>query len=100
MSFPEYRLILSPKAQQDVEDILQYTGEKWGESQVPIYHNKLNRALESILADPSSGQITGDLSESHLVYPVGSHVIVYRLQANVIGVVRILHKRMSLPLHV
>jgi plasmid stabilization system protein ParE len=27
------RLILSPKAQQDVENILHYTGEQWGEKQ-------------------------------------------------------------------
>ena len=27
------RPILSPKAQQDVENILHYTGEQWGEKQ-------------------------------------------------------------------
>ena len=97
---PEYRLILSPKAQQDVENILRYTGEQWGERQVATYNDKLTGALEALLANPASGHLTVELPETHRVYPVGSHVIVYRVQNGVIGVLRILHKRMSVPLHV
>jgi toxin ParE1/3/4 len=97
---PEFRLVLSPKAQQDIENILRYTGEQWGEKQIPIYRDKLTGALEALLGNPASGHTTGELPETHRLYPVGSHVIVYRVQADVIGVIRILHKRMSLPLHV
>jgi toxin ParE1/3/4 len=100
MSSPEYRLILSSKAKQDVESILQYTGEQWGEKQTAIYFEKLTGALEAVLHNPASGHASADLHETHRVYPVGSHVIVYRVQADVIGIARILHKRMSLSLHV
>lgn len=65
-----------------------------------IYRDKLTAALESILGNPASGHASTELPETHCVYPVGSHVIVYRVQADVIGVIRILHKRMSLPLNV
>ena len=37
---------------------------------------------------------------THLAYLVGSHVIVFRERAGGIGVVRILHQRMSLGRHV
>jgi toxin ParE1/3/4 len=100
MSSPEYQLILSPRAQQDIENILRYTGEQWGEKQIEIYRDKLTGALETISGNPASGHASIDLPETHRVYPVGSHVIVYRVQADVIGVIRILHKRMSLPLNV
>ena len=64
MSSPEYRLILSPKAQQDVENILRYTGEQWGEKQIEIYpyhkhevpyeHNELKfRLITEALLDRS-----------------------------------------------
>jgi toxin ParE1/3/4 len=96
----EYRLILSPKAQQDIENILRYTGEQWGEKQIPIYHDKLTGALEALLANPASGHTIAELPETHRLYPVCSHVVVYRVQADVIGIVRILHKRMSIQLHV
>jgi toxin ParE1/3/4 len=100
MSSPEYRLILSPKAQQDIENILRYTGEQWGEKQIEIYRDKLTGALETILGNPASGHGSTELPETHHVYPVGSHVIVYRVQADVIGVIGILHKRMSLSRNV
>ena len=41
-----------------------------------------------------------DLPATHLAYLVGSHVIVYRVGADSLGVVRILHQRMSLARHV
>jgi toxin ParE1/3/4 len=99
-SSPEYRLVLSPKAQQDIENILRYTGEQWGEKQIPIYREKLTGSLEALLGNPASGHASAELPETHRLCPVGSHVIVYRVRADVIGVIRILHKRMSLPLHV
>ena len=99
-SLPEYRLILSPRAEQDIENILRYTGEQWGENQIPTYRDKLIGALETVLTIPNSGHTTAELPETHRLFPVGSHVIVYRVQENVVGVIRILHKRMSIPLHV
>jgi toxin ParE1/3/4 len=85
---PEYRLILSPKAQQDVENILRYTGEQWGEKQISIYRDRLTGALETIPGNPASGHLNAELPETHRVYPVGSHVIVYRIQADVVGAAR------------
>jgi plasmid stabilization system protein ParE len=71
-----------------------------GERQVEVYRDKLTGALEALLGNPGSGHTTAELPETHRVYPVASHVIVYRVQNGVIGVLRILHKRMSIPLHV
>jgi plasmid stabilization system protein ParE len=34
MSSPKYRLVLSPKAEHGIENILRYTGETWGEKQL------------------------------------------------------------------
>ena len=93
-------LKLSPKARQDFIDILRYTGETWGEGQLHIYRDKLNDALQAISRSPQSGHRRDDLPTSHLAYLVGSHVIIYRLGADSIGVVRILHQRMSPGRHV
>jgi len=99
-SSPEYRLVLSPKAEQDIENILRYTGEEWGEKQIAIYRDKLAGALEALLANPARGHASAELPETHRIYPVGSHVIVYRVRADIIGIIRILHNRMSLTLNV
>ena len=93
-------LRLSPKARQDFIDILRYTGETWGEGQLHIYRDKLNDALQAIGHNPQLGHRRDDLPPTHLAYLVGSHVIVYRPLGDAIGIVRILHQRMSLGRHV
>lgn len=102
MSSPERqrRVILSPKARQDFIDILRYTGETWGKGQLHIYRDKINDALQAIGQKPESGHQRDDLPATHLAYSVGSHVIVYRTGTHSVGVVRILHQRMSLARHV
>jgi toxin ParE1/3/4 len=91
---------LSPKARQDFIDILRYTGETWGEKQLQAYRVKMDEALQSISQNPSFGHSRDDLPATFLAYLVGSHVIVYRVMDNAIGIARILHQRMSLVKHV
>ena len=76
------------------------TGETWGEAQLLIYRDKIDEALRAIGRNPNIGHRRNDLPATHLAYLVGSHVIVFRERANGIGVVRILHQRMSLGRHV
>lgn len=93
-------LKLSPKARQDIVDILRFTGETWGQNQLLIYRDKINDVLEAISHTPELGHGRNDLPSTHLAYLVGSHIIVYRISAGSIGIVRILHQRMSIAKHV
>lgn len=90
---------LAPKARQDFIDILRYTGETFGVGQLLIYRDKINDALQAIGQNPQLGHGRSDLPSTHLAYLVGSHVIIYRIGADSLGVVRILHQRMSLARH-
>ena len=93
-------LKLAPKARQDFIDILRYTGETWTPAQLMIYRDKINDALQAISQNPQLGHRRSDLPATHLACLVGSHVIVYRVGADSLGVVRILHQRMSMARHV
>lgn len=100
MSFHKpLQLKLSPNSRQDFIDILRYTGETWGQAQLLAYRDKINDALQAISQNPQLGHERSDLPAKHLAYLVGSHVIVYRVDADSLGVVRILHQRMSLARH-
>ena len=97
-------LKLSRKAEQDIVDILAYTAKTWGEPQFEIYLEKIEKALAAIGENFELGHPRSDLPSTHLAYLVGSHVIVYRAlpnnaHAESIGIVRILHQRMSVPRH-
>lgn len=100
MSSPELRRVsLSPKARQDFIDILRYTGENWGEHQLLAYRDKLSDALQAIARNPEVGHHREDLPSTHRAYLVGSHVIVYRIRADGVAAVRILHQRICLSKH-
>jgi toxin ParE1/3/4 len=92
-------LKLSPRARQDFIDILRFTGETWGQNQLLTYRDKINDALQAIGHNPQLGHRRDDLPGTHWAYLVGAHIIVYRSDTDSIGVVRILHQRMSLAMH-
>lgn len=102
MSSPEHtrKVVLSPRARQDFIDILRYTGETWGKAQLQVYRDKLNEAIQLIARNPGTGRASTELPDSHRLYFVGSHVIVFRHQEATIGIVRVLHQRMSISCHV
>ncbi len=52
MSKGELSLLLSPQAEDDFADILQYTLEAWGENQVYVYRSVLDKALTTIQQNP------------------------------------------------
>lgn len=95
MSAPDFLLRLSKPAQRDFRDILSYTLQTWGDRQCLEYRRKIDTALQAIAAHP----YTGHHQHEFMVYPVGRHSIYYRVQANVIYVIRILHCRMDAPRH-
>jgi len=100
MFFHKSSLTLSPEAQKDFTSILRYTGERWGHAQLLVYRNKLNDALMRLVENPQVGHQSMELPDTHRLYFVGSHVIVYRLQQDSTEIIRILHQRMSITRHV
>ena len=97
MSSRSLAVRLSRKARQDFIDILRYTGETWGPIQLEVYRDKIDDALQAVGRNPEIGHKRADIPPTHRAYLVGTHVIVYRIEDQGIGVVRILHQRMSLP---
>jgi toxin ParE1/3/4 len=100
MCSPKLRFELSPIAQQDFIDILRHTGKTWGRNQLIEYRNKLKESFDLISQHPDIGHQRDELPETHRVYFVGSHVIIYRTPGKLISVIRILHRRMSLTKNV
>jgi toxin ParE1/3/4 len=99
MSPHDLPLILSPRAEDDFADILQYTIETWGEAQAFAYRDILDKALLTIQEHPQIGHGRPELSAAHRIFPAGSHIFVYRVTELAILVSRILHERMDLGTH-
>ena len=93
------RFIVSPRAEADIDDIWNYTIEHWGEQQAEIYLRLIKAAVEAVATDPKVGRTCDDVRPGYRRYPVGSHVLFYRVTATAVVVVRILHRRMDVERH-
>jgi toxin ParE1/3/4 len=92
----EFRL--TPLAERDLEDIWYFTVETWSQEQAEKYHADMLRAFRELAFGRVGGRDV-DLRRGYLKYPVGSHFVFYRIRPFGIEVVRILHKRMDVSLH-
>lgn len=94
------RYLLSPAAQADLEQIWDYTHDRWGVDQAEDYLRELQRAINRIAANPWIGRACDEIRPGYRKLAAGSHTLFYRVTAeDVIDVVRILHQRMDVDRH-
>jgi toxin ParE1/3/4 len=90
---------LTPAAQRDLSDIWDFTQEHWDGVQAETYISELRAAVERIAEDPDRGRACDDIREGYRRYRIGSHLIFYRVAADGVDVIRILHQRMDPSRH-
>lgn len=96
MSRHSLQLVLAEQAIADLEDILQYTLETWGEAQVTAYASILDKALSRICENPHIGKKRPELSNKHRSIPAGQHTIFYAATDHAVYVSRIMHGKMDI----
>jgi toxin ParE1/3/4 len=94
------RYVLSPAARADLEQIWDYTRDRWGVDQAETYAHEIQRAIERVVDNPEIGRACDEVRPGYRKHGVGSHTLYYRiLRVDVIDVVRILHQRMDIDQH-
>ena len=90
--------VVSPRAEADIDGIWDYTAEQWGPDRADRYVRDIWQAIERVAADPRRGRPIA-IRSGYRKYSVGAHVIFFRLLADGIDVVRVLHQRMDFERH-
>src|SRR5262245_7987355 len=90
---------LKPAARRDYRAILAYTSKTWGTTQRDTYRAAINRAFETLDANPEIGRARDGISPGLRSYVVEQHVIYYRITVGGVTVVRILHGKMDAARH-
>lgn len=95
------KLHLSPAAAEDIENILRYTFDTWGEKQFELYHTILQQTFNSILADPEGpfSKSRDELFPSSRSIRAGHQVVFFRLRKKNIEIIRIFHEKMDFLRH-
>lgn len=94
---PEYEIILSNEALDDLSSIQQYTYETYGENQLYKYENKLLNTFQLLKENPEMGRVHNKkFDESLRAIVIEQHTVFYRIREKIIWIVRILHQRLDL----
>ncbi len=89
-----YEVVKSPLAKSDLKDIWHYSFNKWDEDQADKYLLQLDAGMEGLTSNPNIGKSREKVREGYRSTQINRHVIYYRLEGNIIDIVRVLHERM------
>ncbi|MER3437281.1 MAG: plasmid stabilization protein ParE [Chloroflexota bacterium] len=95
MSARNLPVILTPQARRDLSDIELYTAQQWGNQQRRASMAKLEKALQDLAEFPHLGRSRDELGAGLRSYPIGEHVIYYRVDPGKLTVLRVLHRTMD-----
>ncbi len=90
---------LTNAAKRNLEDIWLYTFAEWGEAQADKYLGHIQACLQQLLENPAIGKARTDIKMGYRALQVQQHIIFYRLDAEFIDIIDILHKRMDARQH-
>ena len=92
-----FKIIFRQEAIDDLNDIWDYTYEKWAEKQADKYYATIKLACKGIGDDPNVGREYYNIVSGLLGLKSGKHIIFYdRPSKGEIEIIRILHERMDL----
>lgn len=91
----EYKL--TNKAVEDLNDIWEYTIEKWSEEQADKYYNLLLKRFQEIADNSKLGKNYQGIKKELFGLKTNRHIIFYRKSIDKpLEITRILHERMDL----
>jgi toxin ParE1/3/4 len=90
------RYKISHLAKIDIEEIWYYTFENWSIEQANQYYQKLFFSINTICENPKIGKSIEHIKKQHRILQIQSHLIIYKIEKDMIWIDRILHKSMDI----
>jgi len=87
---------LSKLAIRDLDKIWLFTFENWSKTQANKYFNEIVKVIEQICSHPQMGKSISYIKPNHRIKNIKSHIIIYKIEKDLIQVDRILHKKMDI----
>jgi len=79
--------------------IWEYSALKWNIKLANNYYDELFVAISSICDNPEIGKSIKEVKDKHRTLTIRSHLIIYRIENNIILIDRILNQRMDIENH-
>jgi toxin ParE1/3/4 len=85
----------SKLAEADIDEIWDYSAERWSVEQADAYVDQLHNIAERIARNPAIGRDGSSIRPGLFRYPAMSHMIYFRKRSSGIIIVRVLHQSMD-----
>ncbi len=89
--------VLSLEADDDIEEIFEYTKVKYGINQAISYVSGFEVLFSQLVETPVIGKQRNEIKKGLYSFPKREHTIFYRILANKIRIIRVLHSSRDLP---
>lgn len=84
------------RAAADLRSIGRFTQARWGRQARVDYLGRIEQALSQLAANPSMGRPRPEVSNEIRAFPVGRHLVIYRVaDRDRIVVIRVVHQAMD-----
>jgi len=93
------RLVVANAARADLRAIRGFTEREWGAARRDRYLAAIRERFELLQRRPEVVAIRRDLGSDYRVLSVGRHLIIYRYNGIEVTIVRVLHQRVDIRLH-
>jgi toxin ParE1/3/4 len=92
-------LVVAHLARRDLQAIARYSEKEWGAARKAQYMAAIREKFSLLLQRPAIGATRNDIAPGYRSYPVGRHLIFYRIEEKSVVILRVLHQRMDVRLH-
>ncbi len=96
---PAHQLVIAPAAKIDLKDIYQYGLRHWGQAQSDSYLENIKDQFWSLTEQPLMGIERPELLPGARSLPIESHTVFYRVTADTVEIIRVLHGRQNPQRH-
>jgi len=93
MSVPPRSLDFASEADQDLDEIFEYTELRWGYSQALAYFQTITSVLTGLLSFPNVGRSHEHVAPGLRSISVSQHVVLYRVHKDRVLIHRVVHYR-------
>jgi toxin ParE1/3/4 len=94
-----HQLVIAPAAKHDLKEIYQYGLRQWGQSQSESYLSTIKKQFWLLNQQPLMGTERPELLPDTRSLPIKSHTLFYRVTANKVEIIRVLHGRQDPQRH-
>jgi toxin ParE1/3/4 len=97
MAATRYSYVLSQAADNDIQEIYEYTAKNFGDDQAIKYLTGLEDLFYALCAHPHTGRQRDEIREGIRSTNYVSHIVFYKVVEKRIRVVRVLHASRDVP---